>query len=126
MVIELLNFINSELENIQVPYEFGEWTSDITDPYFVGEYSEVEPISESGEEEKAFILNGFTRKSALILEEMKEKIKSAFPPVGGKTAILEDDSGVAVFYSSSFPVPTGEEGLKRIQINLSIKYWKVV
>lgn len=124
-MIELLNFINSELEKVQVPYEFGEWTSTVTDPYFVGEYSEFEPSSESGEEEKTFILNGFTRESALVLEEMKEKIKTAFP-VEGKTAILDNGSGVAVFYSNSFPVPTGEEGLKRIQVNLSVKYWKVV
>lgn len=125
-MIELLNFINSELEKVQVPYEFGEWNSTVTYPYFVGEYSEIEPSSESGEEEKTFILNGFMRGSFLKLEEMKEKIKMAFPPVEGKTAILDDGSGIAVFYSTSFPVPTGEEGLKRIQINLSVKCWKVV
>ncbi len=125
-MIELLNFINAELEKVNVPYEFGEWTSNITDLYFVGEYSEFEPSSESGQEDKTFILNGFTRRSALALEEMKEKIKTVFPPIEGKTAILDDGSGVAVFYSNSFPVPTGEEGLYRLQVNLSIKYWKVV
>lgn len=125
-MIDVLSFINSELEKIHIPYEFGEWTSKVAYPYFVGEYSEIESFSESGEEEKSFILNGFTRGSALSLEEMKEKIKEIFPPVGGKTAILDNGSGVAVFYSNSFPVPTGEEELKRIQINLTVKYWKVV
>lgn len=35
-------------------------------------------------------------------------------------------SCVAVFYDSAFPVPTGDGELKRIQINLSIKEWKVI
>lgn len=125
-MIELLNFINEELEKVNVPYEYGEWTSEITDPYFVGEYSEFEPSSESGQEDKTFILNGFSRQSALKLEEAKERVKQAFPPIEGKTAILESGSGVAIFYGNSFPVPTGEEGLHRLQVNLTIKIWKVV
>jgi len=125
-VIDVLGFINDELEKLNVPYEYGEWTSTAADLYFVGEYSEFEPSTESGEEDKTFILNGFTRKSALALEEMKEKIKEVFPPVEGKTAILDNGSGIAVFYGNSFPVPTGEEGLWRIQVNLTVKIWKVV
>ena len=36
MMEEVLNFISVELEKIGVPYEFLEWTQDITYPYFVG------------------------------------------------------------------------------------------
>lgn len=123
---DVLSFIKSELEKINVPYEFGEWTSEVSYPYFVGEYSESESYTEDGQEDTTFILTGFSRSSGLALEEIKGKIQAAFPPVGGNTAILENGSGIAVFYSRSFPVPTGEEGLKKIQINLSVKFWKVI
>lgn len=124
-MIAILDFINTELMQAGIPYEYGEWTAVVPPLYLVGEYSEFAPGNESGLEEKTFILNGFTRGPYLALEEVKETIKDLFPPVGGKTAILDDGSGIAVFYATSYPVPTGEEELKRIQINLSVKYWKV-
>lgn len=124
-MIEVLKYINSELQKIKVPYEFGEWTSKVVYPYFVGEYTEVTPLNEDGQEEKTFILNGFTRKSALEFEKIKAKIQKHFPAVGGRTAVLDDCSGIAVFYSNSNYIPTNVEGLKRIQINLTVKIWKV-
>lgn len=127
-MIEVLQFINTELESAGVPYEFLEWTSPVNYPYFVGEYNEFEPTSESGEEDKTFILTGFCRgeDARLKLEKMREKIKKAFPALEGRTAILESGSGIAVFYSNSFYIPSGEAELFKIQINLSIKLWKVV
>ena len=125
MTTGVLRYISNELEKIGVPYEFGEWQSDVTYPYFVGDYTEVTPINEDGAEEKTFMLNGFIRnKSVLELEKVKEKIQQAFHSVGGKTAILGDGTGIAVFYSNAFYVPTNVENLKRIQINLTIKIWK--
>ena len=56
---EVLNYLNAELEMVGVPYEFLEWTQAVTYPYFVGEYNEFEPIVESGEFDKTFILTGF-------------------------------------------------------------------
>lgn len=118
-----LKFISGLLESLGIPYEFMEWTSEIKYPYFVGEYQEVESMTkeEDGFQETAFILTGFTRGSWLSLEEAKEKIEKGIT----KTATTEDGSAVAVFYGSSFPVPTGDDELKKIQINLTIKEWKV-
>lgn len=125
---EVLNYISTVLENVNVPYEFLEWTQPVTYPYFVGEYNEFEPTVESGECEKTFILTGFCRgKGARMkLEEMRGKIETAFPALDGNIATLDDGSVVAVFYGNSFYVPTGEAELYKIQINLSIKLWKVV
>lgn len=125
---EVLSFLNTEFENAGVPYEFLEWTQEVSYPYFVGEYNEFEPTTESGEEDKTFILTGFCRGSnaRMKLEQMKEKVKALFPAIEGKTAILESGSGVAVFYANSFFVPTGEAELYKIQVNLTIKLWKVV
>lgn len=125
---EVLAFINTELETAGVPYEFLEWTQPVVYPYFVGEYNEFEPTVESGECEKTFILTGFCRgkDARLRLEEIRSNIETAFPALDGKIATLDSGSVVAIFYGNSFYVPTGEAELYKIQINLSIKLWKVV
>lgn len=125
---EVLTFINMELEKAGVPYEFLEWTQPVTYPYFVGEYNELNPTVESGECDKNFILTGFSRgkNARLQLEEMREKIETLFPVLNGRIATLDSGSVVAIFYGTSFYVPTGEAELYKIQINLSIKLWKVV
>lgn len=125
---EVLNYISTVLENADVPYEFLEWTQPVTYPYFVGEYNEFEPTVESGEYDKTFILTGFSRgkNARLQLEEMKEKIETLFPALNGRIATLDSGSVVAIFYGTSFYVPTGEAELFKIQINLTIKLWKVV
>ncbi|MFI3173554.1 MAG: hypothetical protein R3Y58_14465 [Eubacteriales bacterium] len=122
---EVLGYIDAQMEEIGIPYEFMMWTAKVTYPYFVGEYSETDPATEDGLEDKTFILTGTTRNSWAELIEAQEKIKKHFNSITGKTAILDSGSGIAVFYSTSFPVPTGEEELKRLQINLNIKLWKV-
>ena len=121
--MEKLNFIKDQMGKIAVPYEFGEWTSDNKDFYFVGEYTD-EPIpSEDGAEESILILSGFCRGKSLALEQAKKKIKKHFPAIEGLRA--ETDSGaIAVFFDGAFPVPTGESQLKRIEIHLKIKEWK--
>lgn len=121
---EVLNFMNSELGTMGIPYEFLEWTQPVSYPYFIGEYNEFEPILENNEEEKTFILTGFNRgkDARMQLERMKGLIEKEFDPVNGKIATLNSGSVVAIFYSNSFYVPTGEEELYKIQINLRKLY----
>lgn len=126
MTQEALNFISDTLKEIEIPYSFMTWNRyPVPNPYFIGEYNEAEPTTEDGLQESTFILTGTTRGSWLSLEQAKTKIKNAFKSIEGKTAILKSGSGVAVFYANSFPVPTGDEEFKRIQINLTVKEWRV-
>lgn len=123
MSISALKFISEKLERLKIPYAFEEWTTnEVPDPYFVGEYNEVESTEreENGYQETTFILTGTGRKW-LGLEQAKEIIENNIT----ETAILPNGNGIAVFYSNSFPVPTGDMELKRIQINLTIKEWRV-
>ena len=123
MSISALKFISEKLERLKIPYAFEEWTAnEVPDPYFVGEYNEVESTEreENGYQETTFILTGTGRK-CLGLEQAKEIIENNIT----ETAILLNGNGIAVFYSNSFPVPTGDTELKRIQINLTIKEWRV-
>jgi hypothetical protein len=123
-MVDILNFIKTSLESLGVNYEFGEWTSDIVYPYFVGEYQESESDSEDGLQPSTFILKGFSRTSWLELEQTKDKIKGYFSPEG-ITAIAESGNAMAVSYSHSFVIPTGEAELKKIEIYLDCKKWSV-
>ena len=120
---EVLAYIDKTLTEGGINYEFAEWKSELVYPYFVGEYSESEPSEEDGSIESTFILTGWTTGSWLDLENAKNKIEKLFT---FNTGILENGSGVSVTYAGSFIVPTGNAKLKRVQINLSIKEWRVI
>lgn len=121
-----LKKINEVLENSEINYEFGEWNSEIVYPYFVGEYQESPEMNEDGMQETSFILNGFHRGSIIDLQEAKEVIEKQFDSVsGGIAGIDEDGMGYAILYENSMFIPLENSDLKRIQINLSIKEWKV-
>ena len=122
--MEKLKFINDQMTAIAVPYEFMEWTSDITYPYFVGEITEEPTMTEDGLEESTMLLTGYHRGKMIDLLTVKEKIKSHFSPVYGLTGQTDSGSSIAVFFDGFFPIPTGEADLKKIQINLKIKLWK--
>ena len=115
MTKEILKIISDSMESLGLNYEFMEWTSEIRYPYFVGEYGETQQSTEDGLQESSFILTGYTRGTWLSLEEIKELIQAYFDAVNGHTEIT----------ASGFAVPTGDAALKKIQINLTIKEWKV-
>ena len=122
MTAEGLKFIAGKLKTAGIPYCFEEWTKPVQYPYFVGEYTEEEPLYEDGQSSSTFILTGTARGSWLELERAKEAVRRIFPDTG-VSAVL-DRIGIAVFYASSMPVPTGTDELKRIQINLKVKEWR--
>lgn len=122
----LLKVVSDGMTELGLEYEFGEYTKEpIVYPYFVGEYTETEPMTEDGLQETTFLLSGFSRGTWLTLENAKAKIENYFNKVYGKTVMVDDGSAVAVFYGNALIVPTGDEELKKIQINLQCKEWKV-
>lgn len=122
----LLKVVSDGMTELGLEYEFGEYTKEpIVYPYFVGEYTETEPTTEDCLQETTFMLYGLSRDKWLTLENAKAKIENYFNKVYGKTVMVDDGSAVAVFYGNSLIVPTGDEELKKIQINLQCKEWKV-
>ena len=117
-------YVAQLMESMEIPYSFGMWNEEPPGGYyFTGDYME-EPSTtkeENGYQATTFILRGFTRKSWLLLEQAKAKIEKSI----AKTAILPDGTGIAIFYGSAMPVPTGDAKLKSIKINLNIQEWKV-
>ena len=122
---EGLKIIKDAMKALGLNYAFMEWNGKPVYPYFVGEYQETPPLNEDGLQESTFLLTGFSRESWLALEDAKEKIETYFNKVGGRTVIADNGSAVAVFYSNSLVIPTGDAELKKMQINLDVKEWKV-
>ena len=125
MQIATLAYIDKLMQEVGIPYAFMEWKEKPPeDCYFVGDFIESPTMDreENGHTECQFILRGFSRKSWLLLEHAKRQIEKH----AATTTILEDGTGLAVFYSHGEHVPTGDAELKSIKINLNIEEWKVI
>ncbi len=123
-----LKIISDAMEALGLNYGFCEYIvgdGENPYPYFVGEYEEIEPLNEDGMQETLFMLTGFSRGEWLALENAKAEIRNYFNKISGKTVIAKDGTAVAVFYSNSLVVPTGDAELKKMQINLDIREWSV-
>lgn len=126
---EALKIISDTMKALGLEYGFVEYSGNadgkIAYPYWVGEYTESEGYREDGLHESTFLLTGFHRGSWLELENQKELIEKQFNRVSGWMGITDSGSGIVLFYTNALVVPTGDAELKRIQINLKIKEWKV-
>lgn len=128
---EVINIIGKTMSALGLKFSLVEYAGDedgvMRYPYFVGTYMETEPYTEDGLQETTFTITGFSRGAGAwsALEDAKEKIRKSFPPVNGRVGITSSGSAVAIFYAHSLIVPTGDAELKSIQINLTVKEWKV-
>ena len=124
MSMAAIKYVGDMMKSLALPYAFMRWIKKVRpDVYFVGEYNEIPSTNadENGRRDVSIILRGYTRKDWELLEEAKAKIERSC----AKTVILSDGTGLAVFYDSAMPVPTGEAELKSIKINLTIQVWRV-
>lgn len=124
MTIETLGLLSNAMQEIGLNYAFAEWKGEPVYPYWVGEYQESPPTTEDGLQETDFILTGFTRSTWLELEEEKAKIEKRFSRYG-IAAITDTGNAVVFSYENSLVVPTGDAELKKIEIHLNVKEWKV-
>ena len=124
MTSEPLKLISDGMAALGLNYAFERWKDKPKYPYFTGEYLEEESTSEDGMQQCDFILTGITRGSWLDLETAQEKIENYFYR-DGRTAIASNGNAVVVFYSRSDVIPSGDEELKKIEIRLKAKEWKV-
>lgn len=125
-MIDVLKTIAEVMKSLNIGYAFERFDGDAPDPYWVGEYVETPGDDESGLQESEFILTGTTHGNWIDLERDKDLIERAFPPVGGWRGISDDGNGLAIWYSYSQPVPVDVAGIKRIEVHLTVKQWKVI
>ena len=117
-----LTAFNTEMENLKLNYEFGHMSKAPPDyPYWVGDYTESEPLTEDGMEIATILLTGFSRGKYVELEQQKNIIKDYFK----REKIVNLDGAAVVFYfSGSLNIPVEDNDLKKCQINISVKMWK--
>ena len=126
MTRNALKIINNAMKDLNLEYGFVRYDKKpVVYPYWVGEYQEIAPTSESGHSTSSFLLTGNHRGSWDELETQKERIENYFNKVSGKTVIAEDGSAVAIFYANSLILPSMDAELKRIQINFDVHEWSV-
>jgi hypothetical protein len=126
MTKSTLKIIKKAMDTLGLEYCFMRYNKPkVVYPYWVGEYQENPPVSESGHSTSTFMLTGYHRGEWADFETQKERVENYFNKVSGKTVMAEDGSAVAIFYANSLIVPTGDAELKRIQINFDIHEWSV-
>lgn len=116
--------MNLKLKEL-LPYQFYEWGTKAEYPYWVGEYSEVSSTSEDGSGEDVMMITGTTKGSVMDLENGKRVLQKAFPTFSGYHAVLDSGTHIIAYYDTSTMIPTDGNDIKRIQVNLQIKSWKV-
>ena len=120
--MNIMGLVDEKLEAAKVPYEYGEWSSTVTYPYFVGSYSEIEYRFEDDCSVGTFTIDGWARGSSNKLElfNNREIIKSLFDDLQE----IHDNTLYFISYAGCQEIPTGEKELSRIQITLNTHYWK--
>jgi hypothetical protein len=114
------------MESLGLNYAYGRMSDEnLSYPYWVGEFSEEEPVAEDGGSSPVMILTGFSRKTddnsyVFELETEKEKIRSHF--WGGKTFRADNGSGVFI-YSNCINIPLDELDIRKCEIRLSCRFW---
>lgn len=122
MITEVLSVISEELKRLKINYQFGRWQGKVIYPYFVGEASADEFVSENNYQEGTCFINGFTRGAWLDLMNTSEQIKKCFADF---RTITESGSGISITVAAFSVIPCEDAELKRIQITLNIKEWSV-
>ena len=116
-MIEVLTTFNKEMEKLNIPYTFDGWDGEVELPQFIGEISEITNPNEDGKSEYSFILTGYATTYSYLFD-VADLLKSNYK----QSAIV---NGVVIKYDNTTPIDNGTDDLKQIQINLTIKKWRV-
>ena len=116
-MIKVLTLLNDMFNEMNIPYTFDNWDTDIELPQFIGEISETPTVDEDGKSEYSFILNGYAM-DYMYLYEVAERLKNKY-----KTSAVVDKT--VITYVSTNNVDNGTDDLKQVQITLTIKEWSV-
>ena len=116
-MINVLMLLKNEFDNLNIPYTYDGWDSEVELPQFIGEVSEIPTVDEDGKTEYSVILTGYATNYNDLFE-VSEQLKSKY-----KTSAIVD--GMAITYNSTTPVNNGTDDLKQMQINMTIKEWSV-
>ena len=119
---KVLNILKNEAKSMNLPYEFDNWQSQLKLPYFVGELEETPTLDEDGKREFDFTLTGEDVNTYSRLLDYAETIKKRYKH--GHSVVF-NGGVVKIMYDNMLPVPVEDEGVKRLQINITVYLWEV-
>lgn len=117
---ELLSFIADKMQTAGIPYEFGEWSSEVRYPYCVGTFSANDYRFEDNCISGTLTIDIWSRESKLQAVQTADRIAETFRD-------LQEVSGGSAFYirfGSADTIPSGEMDLFRINLKLFCSKWK--
>ena len=117
---EMLAFIADKMKAAGIPYEFGEWSSPLSYPYCVGSYRADEHRYEDGCTTGVLTVDIWSRESKLSAVRTADRIAAAFEDLQE----VRDDLLFFVHFTGSETIPSGEMGLFRVEVSLSVSMWK--
>lgn len=120
---DILKAVSDSLEGIGITYAYGWYKDHPGYPYWVGDYTETEGSTEDGLRTASMTLTG-TAEKLIDLETDRAAIERLYNPIEGITMPF-DKGMVKIWYASSLSVPVDVEGICKLQINLTIKEWRV-
>ncbi len=118
--MKTLEIVGREIRNIGINIEYSEWTGKIPDRYWVYTYIETNNDYETNKKEGIIILEGFTRKEEIFLEEDKEKILNHFKEFRS----IEDNTSIFLSSRIGKKVDTQDIELKKIEIEIDFKEFR--
>jgi len=117
---ELLSFIAGKMNQHEIPYEFGEWSSEVKYPYCVGTFSANDYRFEDNCISGTLTVDIWSRESKLQAVQTADRIAEIFRD-------LQEVSGGSAFYirfMNADAIPSGEMDLFRISMKLFCSKWK--
>ncbi len=107
----LLTWLKEEFDKLGLPYALERWTGELRYPCFVGGITAQSHSRESGRSNGTFTLNGWSQTSVEELLDWNERLYEHFASLH----TVVDEVLVWVRYQGAQVIPTGEDGLYRLQ-----------
>lgn len=122
MQFQTLKLINEILTDAGINYAFQTMNKgSVSYPYWVGEFTEQPPDTQTGYRRSNFILTGTGNGTWTELKMQKETIEGLFKD---RRTILGNGSAVAFFVENAISIPTQLDKIKRVQVNITVMEWR--
>ena len=120
-MLEVLKAINEQMQALNLQYyDIINNSSKVTYPYLTGELSQSLFDVETGRNEADLLIDLWTRNERLEIVKINEQLKAHFSNLD----VVKDGIYIHFDYGSCTPVATNDYTLKRLQVIISIVWWK--
>lgn len=117
---EILAYIAGKMQLAGIPYEFGEWSSTLTYPYCVGDFTADNYRQEDGCISGTMTVDVWSRGSKLQAIRMADRISGVFQDLHE----ISGDHLIYVHCAGADMIPSGDGELFRVSVRLTVSRWK--